>query len=181
MVERVIAGHDVVLSTLGVAYSLRSVSLHSTGTGNILAAMSAQGVRRLVCVSSSGTDPSMRSRDTGGGFLFEKVFKPVIIATLGETVYADMLRMERLVAASDLDWTIVRPGALFHTPQITDYRTADDFLAGQYTSRADLADCVLRQLDSDRTDRKVVAVATYAERPTVAGILWNEAFQSVSR
>lgn len=179
--ERVIAGRDAVLSTLGVPYSLRKVSLYSTGTGNIVAAMRATGVRRLVCVSSSGTEPSLRSRDTGGGFLFEKVFKPIIVTTLGKTVYADMLRMERLVKASDLDWTIVRPGALFHTPEITDYRTADDFLTGQYTSRADLADCVLRQLDSDGTVRRFVAVATFDARPTVAGILWNEALQSVSR
>lgn len=179
--ERVIAGHDAVVSTLGVPYSLRTVSLYSTGTGNIVAAMKETGVRRLVCVSSSGTDPSLRSRNTGGGFLFEKVFKPVIVATLGKTVYADMLRMEELVKASALDWTIVRPGALFHTPVITEYRTADDFLAGQYTSRADLADCVLRQLDSDRTVRGIVAVATFAARPTVAGILWNEALQSMSR
>ncbi|MGM7671686.1 NAD(P)-dependent oxidoreductase [Microbacterium sp. A93] len=170
-----------MLSMLGVPYTFRRVSLYSAGMTNIVRAMAQHDVRRLVCVSSSGTDPALHSRDTGGGFLFEKMLKPLVVATLGRTVYADMLRMEQLVTASALDWTIVCPGALFHTADVTDYRTADDFFAGRYTSRADLADCVLRQLDDRRRVRTVVAVATVAVQPTMVGIFWNEALQSVSR
>lgn len=180
-VERAISGQDAVLSTLGVPYSLKKVSLYSDTMANIVSAMIQQSVRRLVCVSSSGTDPALRSRDTGGGFLFEKVFKPAVIATLGRTLYADLLRMEQLVTASALDWTIVRPGALFDTESVSDYRTAEDVIAGRYTSRADLADCMLRQLDVGTAQRTVIAVATFAEQPSMIGTFWNEALQRVSK
>lgn len=176
-----IQGHDAVLSALGVPYSLRRVSVYSTGIANILRGMERHGVRRLVCVSSSGTDPALRSRDTGGGFLFEKVLKPLVIATLGRTVYADLLRMERLVAASDVDRTIVRPGALFDLEGVTDYITAPDFVPERSTARADLADCVLRQLDDPSAERGIVAVATVHSRPGLVEVFWKEALQSISR
>ena len=75
----------------------KPITLYSRGMTNIVAAMNAHGVRRLVCVSSSVTDPLTRSHHTGGGFLFEKVLKPLFTNVVGKTTYADMQLMEQLV------------------------------------------------------------------------------------
>ncbi len=176
-VERAVAGQDAVLSTLGVPYSRKPITLYSQGTAHIVQAMNHYGVRRLVCVSSSATDPQTRYHDTGGGFIFEKILKPIIINSIGRTLYADMQRMETLVMNSDLDWTIVRPSGLFETPTVTDYQVAEGFIRGRFTSRADLADCMLRQLATDQYLHKAVAVATVSVQPSLFEFLGREAFQ----
>lgn len=175
-VEQAIAGQDAVLSTLGVPYSGTPITLYSQGTAHIVQAMHHYGVRRLVCVSSSATDPHTRFHDTRGGFIFEKIMKPFFTLVIGRTLYADMQRMETLVMDSQLDWTIVRPSGLFETPEVTDYQMAEAFISGRYTSRADLADCMLRQLTSNQYLHKAVAVATFSAQPSMLKLLAREAF-----
>jgi putative NADH-flavin reductase len=175
-VETAVAGQDAVLSSLGTRYSRKPITLYSVGVANIVQAMHDHGVHRLVCVSSSVTDPVTRSSDTGGGFAFEKVLKPFITNVIGKTMYADLLRMEQLVMDSDLDWTIVRPSGLFETSTVTEYRLAEGFLPEHFTSRADLAACMLQQAASDQYRRKTLAVATVAVKPKMLQLLLKEAF-----
>jgi putative NADH-flavin reductase len=175
-VETAVARQDAVLSSLGTRYSRKPITLYSVGVANIVQAMHDHGVHRLVCVSSSVTDPLTRSADTGGGFVFEKVLKPFITNVIGKTMYADLLRMEELVMASDLDWTIVRPSGLFETPAVTDFRLAEGFLPEHFTSRADLAACMLQQAASDQYRRKILAVATVEVKPKLIKLLLKEAF-----
>jgi putative NADH-flavin reductase len=176
-VEQAVAGQDAVLSTLGVPYSFKPITLYSQGMAHIVQAMNHSGVRRLVCVSSSATDPQTRYHDTGGGFIFEKILKPIIINSIGRTMYADMQRMETLVRNSHLDWTIVRPSGLFETEAITRYQVAEAYIRGRYTSRADLADCMLQQLTTDQYLHKAVAVATFSVQPNLFEFLGREAFK----
>jgi putative NADH-flavin reductase len=176
-VDRAVTGQDAVISTLGVPFSRKPITVYSQGVAHIVEAMNQYGVRRLVCVSSSATDPQTRYHDTGGGLVFEKILKPLIINTIGRTTYADMQRMETLVMNSRLDWTIVRPSGLFETEAITDYRTVEASIRGQFTSRADLAACMLGQLTSDQFLRKAVAVATFSARPRLLPFFIGEAFQ----
>jgi putative NADH-flavin reductase len=84
-VEQAVKGQDAVLSTLGVPFSMKMISVYSQGMAHIVEAMKKYGVRRLVCVSSSATEPQTRYHDSGGGFFFEKVMKPIIINTIGRT------------------------------------------------------------------------------------------------
>ena len=177
-VEQAVAGQDAVLSTLGVPFSRKPIAVYSQGAANIIAAMNRYGVRRLVCVSSSATGGA---HDTGGGFIFDKIMQPVIIATIGQTTYSDMRRMEALVENSGLDWTIVRPSGLFATPSVTRYQMGEDHLRGQFTSRADLASCMLRQISSDQYLRKIVAVITTATHPGMLSFFTGEAFKSQPR
>ncbi|MCU1525056.1 MAG: NAD-dependent epimerase [Microbacteriaceae bacterium] len=180
-VDRAVAGQDAVLSTLGVPFGRKKISVYSVGTAHILEAMKDHGVRRLVAVSSSAADPAVRFHDTEGGFFFEKILKPVIIFTLGRTLYADMWRMEELLEASDVDWTVIRPSGLFETTEVTDYRTAEAVINGRFTSRADLADCMLRQLGDDSYLHKAVAVATFSVQPSVLELIRNEALSSPAK
>jgi putative NADH-flavin reductase len=175
-VAAAVAGQDAVVSTIGTRYSRKPITLYSESAGNMIAAMHASGVRRFVCVSSSVTDPETRAMSTGGGVVFEKVLKPFFTNVIGKSMYADLLRMERLVMASDLDWTIVRPSGLFESSAVTEYRLAETFLAERFTSRADLAACLLQQAESDEYVRKAVAVATVTVKPQMLKLLLKEAF-----
>lgn len=176
-VERAVAGQDAVISILGVPFSRKPITVYSQGVAHIVEAMNQYGVRRLVCVSSSATDPQTQYHDTGGGFVFEKILKPLTINTIGRTTYADMQQMEALVMNSRLDWIIVRPSGLFETEAVTDYQMAEDSIRGQFTSRADLAACMLEQLTSDQFLHKSVAVATFSARPKLLRFFVGEAFQ----
>jgi NAD(P)H-binding len=137
--------------------------------------MNRYGVRRLVCVSSSAVEPHY---DPQGVFIFERIVQPTIIGTIGRTLYADMRRMEALVMNSDHDWTIFRPSGLFETPTVTDYQVAESYIKGRFTSRTDLADCMLQQLTHDQYLRKVAAVATVSVQPSIFKLIIREAFQS---
>jgi putative NADH-flavin reductase len=173
-VEHAVAGQDAVLSTLGVPFTRRPITVYSAGIAHIIQAMRANGVRRLACVSSSATGGV---HDTGGGFLFDKVLQPIVVSTIGRTTYADMARMEALVMNSDLEWVIVRPSGLFETPVVTDYQVAETEIRGQFTSRTDLADFLLRQATHDQYLHKVMGIATYSMVPSVFQVLTQEAFK----
>jgi putative NADH-flavin reductase len=177
-VEQAVAGQDAVLSTLGVPFTRKPITVYSEGIAHIVQAMNRYGVRRLVCVSSSATDPQIRYLSSGGGFIFEKVLKPIVINTIGRTTYSDMERMETLVMTSQLDWVIVRPSGLFETPSVTDYQMAEAHIREKFTSRADLAACMLQQLTSDRYLQKAVAVATVSVQPNLLAFFGKEALQS---
>lgn len=170
-VEEAVAGHDAVLSTLGVPFSRKPVTVYSEGMTNIIQAMQKYGLRRLVCVTSTSLNPDTHPH---GGFIFDKVMQPFFVNVVGKTVYADMAKMEKLVRESGLDWTIVRPSGLFVTPQVTDYRVEEAFIDGKFTSRTDLADCMLRSLTNDGYIQKVVAVATFSNQPSLFQLIWKE-------
>lgn len=177
-VDAVVAGQDVALSALGVPYGRTPVSVYSEGGRNILSAMERHGVRRFAGVTSSATEPNPRPQ---GGFFFEKVLQPFVIGVLGRTLYADMRRMEALVRASDTDWTIVRPSGLFDAEQVSEYRTGEGHVDGTFTSRADLADLLLRQATDDTWVRKAVAIATVENTPTMMQMLRREAVPTAKR
>lgn len=171
-VDAVIAGGDAVLSALGVPYSRRPIATYSRGTANIVAAMQRHGVRRLAVISSSAVDPVPYS---DAGFLFNRVLQPFMASVVGRTLYDDMRRMEALVQASELDWTIVRPSGLYDRPAATDYTMVEGHADGRFTARADLAASMLRLLDDDRFVRRVVAVITTSENPTMLDLIRHEA------
>jgi nucleoside-diphosphate-sugar epimerase len=173
-VDRAVEGADVVLSTLGVPFTRKPISVYSDGVGNIAAAMSRHGVKRLVVVSSSATEPHHHA---DGGFLLNRVLQPVLTATIGKTTYADMRRMEELVRSSDLNWTIMRPSGLFDASEVTRYELHEDQAPGMFTSRADLAASLLAQATDMRFARKAAAVTTSDGVPTLFQMLRREAFK----
>lgn len=123
-------------------------------------------------VSSSGVDPHPYS---DGGFLFNRVFLPYVTRVLGKTLYDDMRRMEALVRASDLDWTIVRPSGLYHLPSVTGYTLVEGHADGRFTARADLAASMLALLDDNRYRRSTVGIITTVDNPTLLQWIRREA------
>jgi uncharacterized protein YbjT (DUF2867 family) len=176
-VEAAIAGTDAVVSTLGVPFAKVPISVYSDGITNIIAGMQAAGIKRLVAVTSSAVAPHPEPL---GGFVFEKILQPYVVNKLGKTVYDDMRRMEAIVSASDLAWTIVRPSGLFEAPGVSEYRIAIDHIGYRFTARIDLADCLLRQALGDTYVRSTIAVATPSAKPSMLKLIWQEGIRKQS-
>ncbi|MGC4748621.1 NAD(P)-dependent oxidoreductase [Micromonospora sp. DT201] len=172
-VDAPVDGADVVLSALGAPFTRQPVLLYSRSTATVLAAMRRAGVRRLVVVSSSATEPHHHAE---GGFLLNRVIQPLVTATIGKSTYDDMRAMERLVRESNLDWTIVRPSGLFDSVSVTRYRLSENRSDGVFTSRADLAACLLAQATDTAWVGRTVAVTTGEGTPTLLAMLRREAF-----
>jgi uncharacterized protein YbjT (DUF2867 family) len=70
--------------------------------------------------------------------------------------FADQAAQERLLAASEIDYTIVRPSRLMDTPFTGTYRILPDAMpsGSQRISRADVADFMLIQLTDPRFHRQ---------------------------
>jgi uncharacterized protein YbjT (DUF2867 family) len=170
-VASAVDGAEAVLSTLGVPFAKTPITVYSEGVVNIIAGMHAAGSKRLACVSSSAVAPHAEPL---GGFVFERILQPYVVNKLGKTVYDDMRRMEAIVSASDLAWTIVRPSGLFEAPSVSEYGVALDHIGYRFTARIDLADCLLRQALGDTYVRSTIAVATPSAKPSMLKLIWQE-------
>jgi putative NADH-flavin reductase len=115
---------------------------------NIAAAASEHSVRRLIAVSTFGAGDS-RSQVS---FLPRTVVFGVIL----RSEVADKEAMESQLAATDLDWTVVRVGVLTDGPRTGVYRTRDDgTIRGMgRISRADVAHFFLNELQGSRWLRR---------------------------
>jgi uncharacterized protein YbjT (DUF2867 family) len=169
-VERAVKGGDAVVSTLGVPFGRRPVRTYSEGVANVVTAMRAHDLTRLVGVTSTAVEPHRQP----GGFVFNRVVQP-LVGVVGRTVYEDMRRMEALVRETGLGWTIVRPSGLFHREGVGGYVMAAGFLPGRFTSRADLADALLRLAVDGGHEREVVSVVSGPPHPSMVKLIWREA------
>ncbi|MEU9482020.1 NAD(P)H-binding protein [Streptomyces sp. NPDC048191] len=172
-VDGVVAGHDAVISTLGVPYGRAPVTVYSTGITHITRAMTGHGIRRLVCVTSTIL---FDVPAPGEGFVFRKVLEPFFARVVGRTVYDDMRRMEEIVRGSGHDWTVLRPAGLFDTGEVSDYRLATGRLPGRFTSRADLAHALLREAVTEGHARAFLDVRTTEGTPRLLDVIKKEGF-----
>lgn len=109
----------------------------------LVAAAETVGVRRLVAITSSG----VRRTDPHHPWWYRVFLAPLMRAT-----YRDMADLETVVAASDLHWTVVRPGRLTDAPATGNYRIGDgqNPRKGVSIPRQDLARFVIATLDDTR-------------------------------
>jgi putative NADH-flavin reductase len=139
-VEQAIRGRDAAICVLGAGKQLKS-TIRSEGTQHIIQAMEKVGMRRLICLSTLGAGDSWGNLDF--------YWKYVMFGFILRQVFADHERQEALVRNSNLDWTIVRPGALTDGPLTGCYRhsfPSSDRTITLQISRADVADFILKQL-----------------------------------
>lgn len=143
-VSRAVEGSDVVLSLFGqVKGSPRT--LQTDGTRNVVDAMKAHGVTRLVTLSGGG----LRADEDRPG-VPDKLIK-LALKTLAGHVLADAEGHLEVLQASGLEWTVVRGPRLTEDPGKGSYRVGwVGVNASTKISRDDLADFILTQID-DRT------------------------------
>ena len=141
-VPSAIAGRDAVIVALGAG---RNGMVRSVGTKHVVEAMEKLGVRRLIVQSTLGAGDSRPALNF--------FWKRIMFGLLLRPAYADHQKQEEIVAASSLDWTLVRPSAFTDGPATNRYQHGfAPTLTGLALkiSRADVAGFMLRQL-TDRT------------------------------
>jgi len=146
-----VRGHRAVLSALG-ARTRKKTEVLSQAIPNILEGMRQEYVTRLVVLGASGVH-----KDHGK---YQNALTNTAIWVAKKTVlkhpFVDQAAQERLLAASDVDYTIVRAPRLLDGPLTGTYRILPDALPpGALTvSRADVADFMLQQLTDPRFHRQ---------------------------
>jgi putative NADH-flavin reductase len=145
-VRRALEGMDAVIQTLGVAAGpdmvFKPVRLFSEATRILVPAMEEAGVKRLICLTGFGAGDS-RNR---GNIFYNIAFNMF----LGRA-YDDKNIQERIIKESQLEWVIVRPGILTNGSKTARYDVLVDprqWRCG-FISRADVADFLVKQIQSD--------------------------------
>lgn len=139
-VDAAIKGQEVVIVALGSGKSRKSL-IRSGGTRNVIAAMKAHGVKRLICQSTLGAHESWSN--------LSFFWKRIMFGALLRPVFKDHELQEDLVRASGLDWTIVRPSAFTDGPAKGGFKIGFDPKERNLTlkiSRADIAAFLSRQI-----------------------------------
>ena len=142
-VNRAVAGHDAVLYAVGAGP--KRTTIREQGTRNVIEAMQAANVKRLVCLSSFGVGDSRTDLS-----FFTRY---VVVGIFLRHAFADHERQEAVVEKCTLDWTLVRPPHLKAGTHTGKYRHGLKLAYGDiegWISRADLADFMLKQLEDDR-------------------------------
>jgi uncharacterized protein YbjT (DUF2867 family) len=142
-----VQGADVVMVSLTGPGQTRS-----QGTANILAAMSASGVDRILIVSTIGVGESINQLSLAGRAFVRTVIRSAV---------SDHSRQETLVRDSGVRWTIARPGGLTNADLSGSYRASPDgtIRVGQ-VPRADVAHFLLRSMDDASTEGKTYALSS---------------------
>jgi putative NADH-flavin reductase len=158
-----VAGHAAVILAIGGSNAARDrrtpSSTCSEGTSNVLAAMAAHDVSRVVAVSSWGVGDS-RPR---APLFYRLVIFPLAI---GEEL-VDKARQEELLRSSDVDWTIVRPSRLTNEPARHRMAVAERlrYSIRASVSRADVARFMVDAVGDERLSRRTVEISDQA-RPS---------------
>jgi len=146
-----VRGHRAVLSALG-ARSRQKADILARAIPVMLEAMRQEYVTRLIVLGASGVQ-----RDHGK---YQNALTNMAIWVAKKTLlkhpFVDQTAQERLLAASDVDYTIVRAPRLLDGPFTGTYRVLPDALppGALSISRADVADFMLQQLTDPRFHRQ---------------------------
>lgn len=148
-VASTIAGTDAVVCVLGLPKGGGTVI--SDGTANIIKAMTAQQVSRLVAVTVHGLNDS---KDDAG------FFGKVIVAKLAKARFEDRARQEQVIFDSAVDWTVLRPARLTDGDASGAYELSTKLKTGMSAKvrRADVAAALLEIVESDRFSRQPVSI-----------------------
>ena len=150
-VADVVAGAGAVLSALG-SRGAKTPGLLASAASAVTQAMVKHGVDRLICVSAAGAfieeDPEANP--------LVKAILPRIFAR----PFADVREMERVVRASALDWTLVRPTRLVNGPGTGEFRIRDQYPPPGLTriARADVAQFMIGALTEPGYLREAPAI-----------------------
>ena len=143
--------HDVVVNAIG-AGTLRRNDIESSTTAVAVAAAQQVGVDRYIAMSAG-----MVALDWP---LFKYVLKPLIF----RNILAEHLRVEEIVRASSLPWTIVRPPKLTNGPPTGYVASLEPQPRAFSAARADVATFIADELEARVHVHHAVFVASGRDR-----------------
>ena len=153
-VESAMIGQDAVVCALGHKRFFYPARILSQGTRNIIKLMETYRVTRLVCETSLGIGGSAWRM----GLYYTFFTIPLILPLY----FWDKARQERIIAESSIEWVIVRPGVLTNAEkrgQISHGHQVGSFIWTVRISRADVAEFMLNQLETDEYLYKATGLA----------------------
>ena len=148
-------GCDVVISALGLGRDPQTLAdpppLYTEGAVRIIEGMRKAGLKRLVVISAAFAAPR-----NGAPLWFRAATLPLT------GIFRQMGAMERVLrAASDIEWTAVRPGWLLNRKESGHYEIGENSLppGTLRTRRPDLARFMLECAADDRLVRRTPFIA----------------------
>ena len=150
-VRQAIAGQDAVIDSIGGKTPYKDTDLETTAARNIVAAMQAEGLRRLQVVSMIGIGDSEQQTP----FWYRYRMQPTYLR--GAT--KDKTGMEEAVSATQLDFVIVRPPLLTDDPATGNIQVITGDHKGHKITRADVAQFLIDQLGSTQYLNQAVVIA----------------------
>jgi len=148
-VEKAVKGKTAVISALGTKPGVKPVC--AEGIINILKAMKKHKVRRLIVESAYGASETRK----------HSLFTNLLARVLIRKIMKDKDRMEAIIRASDIDWTIVRPVILTNKPLAKKYKVGLDLKIKGFKkiSRADVAYFMIGELKKNEFVRKAPVIS----------------------
>ena len=144
-IDRGVQGQNAVMCAFGPR-SLGKTDIQEVLMRNLVIAMTKHGVKRLVNLSAWGADEALRSHG---------LMQLILQKGLLRNIFADKIRGERLLFASDLDYVNACPGRLLNTPARGNEKASVDGAGLKpMLTREDLAHWMVEQLTSDTWVRK---------------------------
>jgi uncharacterized protein YbjT (DUF2867 family) len=149
-------GVDALVSTLGVGRTRTPNDLILDTTRAVLAMAGQTGLQRVVFQSAFGVGAS-----------YPKASVPIRLGYhLAPAVFLDKAAGEKLLIASELDWTIVYPGILTNGPRsgnvtATDLAELDRLHGLPRISRADVAEFLLEAASGNKWKRRVAVIVAH--------------------
>jgi putative NADH-flavin reductase len=134
------SGIDAVISCVGMqrrnpanpwSASLSPINLTSQAAAVLCGSMQRFGVPRIIAVSAAGVAESAAQLNL--------VMKVMLATTMIGTAYADLARMEHVLARSGRDWLAPRPTRLIDGPPTCRVRVTDRFATNDAIRRRDVA------------------------------------------
>lgn len=150
-VYKAISGVDAVLCALGDG---RKGNVRANGTQNIVNAMEAAGVDRLVCQTTLGVGDSWANLNF--------FWKHIMFGFLLKKAFQDHELQEVVIKRSQLDFTIVRPSAFTNGPSTRDFKVGFDHTIRKLSlkiPRADVAYFIVEQLRSPKFIKKTISIS----------------------
>ena len=154
LVNTAVSGQDAVFDALGGHAPWKESTMEINAARNIVEAMTAHGVKRLLVVSAIGVG--------GTQDLVPSWYEHLIMPTLLKGAMQDKESMEPVVEASGLEWTLVRPGHLVDgeaTGKIRKFEPGHGQTAHKIT-RSDLAAFLLEALADGTYKQEAVNIAS---------------------
>lgn len=152
-----VRGADAVLSALGLRmpgiapwHRPEDPTFLSRAYPAILAAMHAEGVRRIAIVSAGGAGDSRKAMPA--------VFRAMMATSALRHAYAELDRIEPMLLSSGLDVCIARPGGLSNGPATHRVEVVSTIGSAQI-ARADVAGWMLDQLATTPFAHRVALIA----------------------
>lgn len=143
-VENAMDGCDAAITTLGGTTADRRVDYE--GNNNVIESAGILGVQRILLVTSVGCGSS-------------KAAAPPNVFEILKDVLAAKEKAENVLIEwyTNSNWSIIRPGGLVSEPMTGKAILTEDTTAIGSIHREDVADLVIRAMDSPKTERVVLS------------------------